>query len=193
VFLTLAPPNAIPAAGAKETAIFGGGCFWGVEAVFKHLRGVKSATSGYAVGMVLDSVPGIVNHAHGGYAEAVRVVYDPQQIGYRQLLDVFFTVAHDPTQLNRQGPDVGPEYRSVIFVGDSLQRAAAEAYLAQLRSSNAFSRPIVTEVVPLRSFRQADDAHRDYVARHPRDQYVVINDAPKLADLQRKFPALYHD
>lgn len=195
--LTLVPRSAAPSIGSgperispKETAIFAGGCFWGVEAVFRHVKGVKSATSGFAVGVAQDSTPGQPNR---GYAEAVRVVYDPQQIGYQQLLEVFFVVAHDPTQLNRQGPDVGPEYRSAIFIGDSVQRAAAEAYLAQLRSANQFPKPIVTEVVPLRSFRQAEDAHQDYVARHPRDQYVVINDAPKIVELQHKFPSLYHD
>jgi peptide-methionine (S)-S-oxide reductase len=200
--LILAPPSAAKSiwaasasawptySGAKETAVLAGGCFWGVEAVFRHVKGVKSVMSGFAVGAAQDSAPG---HADRGYAEAVRVVYDPLQIGYQQLLEVFFVVAHDPTQLNRQGPDVGPEYRSAIFVSDSVQRAAADAYLAQLRSTNQFPKPIVTEVILLRSFRQAEDAHQDYVARHPQEPYVIVNDAPKLAELQRKFPALYHD
>jgi peptide-methionine (S)-S-oxide reductase len=184
-------PAAPSHAQSDQTAVFAGGCFWGVEAVFEHLRGVSSATSGYAGGSVASPSYEQVTSGKTGHAEAVRVVYDPSQITYEQLLQVFFAVAHDPTQLNRQGPDVGTQYRSVVFYGDDDQRRAAEAYVARLRAGKAYDRPIVTEMVPLREFYVAEDYHQDYMAHHPSAPYIVIHDAPKLERLRRQFPALY--
>jgi peptide-methionine (S)-S-oxide reductase len=161
--------------GAAGTAVFAGGCFWGVEAVFEHLRGVESVTAGYTDGQI----------------EAVRVVYDPAKITHRELLRVFFTVAHDPTQRDRQGPDVGPEYRAVAYYLDETQRRTILEYKAELELGHVFPRPIVTEVQPLRGFRVAESFHQDYAARHPSDPYIVVNDAPKLERLRRAFPALF--
>ena len=175
----MAPASAVPAfltSGAEATAVFAGGCFWGVEAVFEHLRGVITATSGYA---------------GEGSVEAVRVVYDPSVISYRQLLEVFFRVAHDPTLRDRQGPDVGPEYRAIVFYANPDQRAAIQDYLQLLARERVFSKPIVTEVQPLESFEVAEAFHQDYAQRHPNDPYIVVNDHPKLERLRRAFPALY--
>jgi len=171
-----APPNH-PSNRVEATAVFAGGCFWGVEAVFEHLRGVRTVTSGYA---------------GAGSVEAVRVVYDPSVISYRQLLEVFFRVAHDPTLRDRQGPDVGPEYRSIVFYANPAERAASEDYLELLGRERVFSKPIVTEVQPLGSFEIAEAYHQDYAERHPTDPYIVLNDHPKLERLRRAFPALYH-
>ena len=170
----------------SATAVFAGGCFWGVESVFEHVRGIKSATSGYAV-------PAAGSAADSSYAEAVRVVYDPSRVTYRQLLEIYFLVAHDPTQRNRQGPDVGPEYRSVIFVSDDEQRGAARAYLDSLTAARVYPRPIVTEVLPLGRFRVAEEFHQDYAAKHPTDAYIVYNDAPKLVVLRRRYPDLFKE
>lgn len=174
----IAPPREM----ATRSAVFAGGCFWGVESVFEHLTGVQSVTSGYAT-------PD--GHDGKGFAEAVRVVYDPARISYTQLLEVFFLVAHDPTQVDRQGPDVGPRYRSLIFVRDTSERRLALRYLDSLRLSRTFSAPIATEIAGLRQFRIAEEYHQDYVDRHPQEAYVVVNDVPKLAALRRRFPALY--
>lgn len=176
---------------ADQTAVFAGGCFWGIEAVFEHLKGVKSAVSGYAGGVSPSPSYDEVSSGTTGHAEVVQVVYDPSLIGYETLLQVFFSVAHDPTELNRQGPDVGTQYRSAIFYGDNDQKRAAEAYIAQLTKAKAFDRPIVTEVVPLRAFYPAEEYHQNYMARHPNSPYIVINDAPKVERLRRQFPALY--
>jgi len=170
----------------SATAVFAGGCFWGVESVFEHVRGIKSATSGYAV-------PAAGSATDSSYAEAVRVVYDPSRVTYHQLLEIYFLVAHDPTQRNRQGPDVGPEYRSIIFFSDDAQRAAARAYLDSLAAAKVYPRPIVTEILSLGRFRIAEDFHQDYAARHPTDAYIVYNDAPKILDLRHRFPALYKE
>jgi peptide-methionine (S)-S-oxide reductase len=178
---------------APDTAVFAGGCFWGVEAVFEHLKGVKSAVSGFAGGGLGSPSYQEVSTGSTGHAEAVQVVYDPSQISYEQLLHVFFSVAHDPTQLNRQGPDVGTQYRSAIFYATEEQHQAAEAYVAQLRAAKAFPRPIVTEISPLRAFYPAESYHQHYLMRHPHSPYIVINDAPKLEHLQKEFPALYRD
>lgn len=171
----------VPAAASK-TVVLAGGCFWGVEAVFEHVRGVKSATSGYAT-------PD--GSGRKGFAEAVRIVYDPAQVRYEQLLEVFFLVAHDPTQVDRQGPDVGPRYRSIVFVADDDERRIVHGYLDSLRARGAFAAPIATEIAALRSFRIAEDFHQDYAEHHPQAAYVVVNDLPKLAALRRKFPGLY--
>lgn len=187
------PATDVPKAAAKgqATAVFAGGCFWGVDAVFKHVKGVTSATSGYSGGASKTAHYELVGTGATGHAEAVQVVYDPSQVSYGQLLRVFFSVAHDPTQLNRQGPDVGTQYRSAIFYADPEQQRVAKAYIAQLQEAKAFSRPIVTEVAPLSAFYAAEDYHQDYLAHHPENMYIVINDLPKLDQLRKQFPDLY--
>jgi peptide-methionine (S)-S-oxide reductase len=176
---------------SSDTAVFAGGCFWGVEAVFEHLKGVSSATSGYAGGSAPSPSYEQVSSGATGHAEAVSVVYDPSEISYDQLLQVFFTVAHDPTQLNRQGPDVGTQYRSAVFYRNAAQRQATEGYIAKSREARLYRGAIVTEVAPLRAFHAAEEYHQDYLAHHPNQPYIVINDAPKLEHLRRAFPALY--
>jgi len=180
-------------AGAKgqATAVFAGGCFWGVEAVFKHVKGVTRATSGYSGGAAKTANYEMVGSGSTGHAEAVEVVYDPSQITYGQLLRVFFSVAHDPTQLNRQGPDVGTQYRSAIFFASPEQQRVAQAYVEQLQAAKTFSKPIVTQVAALQAFYPAEAYHQDYLARHPESMYIVINDLPKLAQLRVQFPDLY--
>ena len=168
------------------TAVFAGGCFWGVEAVFEHVRGVTDVVSGYASDT--GSPP-----ARAVAAEAVRVTYDPSQVAYADLLRVFFLAAHDPTQLDRQGPDVGPEYRSAIFYADEAERRAAADYVAQLARAKTFAAPVVTRLVPVGAFRVAAPYHQDYAARHPMDPYVLVNDRPKVQRLRAAFPALYRD
>src|SRR6476661_4779397 len=187
--LNATPPEA--ANGRDKVAVFAGGCFWGVEAVFEHLKGVKSATSGYAGGNVASPSYEQVSSGETGHAESVRVVYDPSQVTYGQLLRVFFSVAHDPTELNRQGPDVGTQYRSAIFYGNDSQKRIAAAYIDQLTKAKAFSRPIVTEVSALKAFNVAEDYHQDYARLHPYQPYIVINDAPKVKNLKRDLASLY--
>lgn len=179
------------ASGKPQTAVFAGGCFWGVEAVFRHVKGVTRAVSGYAGGTTRN--PGYEQVARGdtGYAESVEVTYDPAQVSYGQLLRVFFQVAHDPTQLNRQGPDRGTQYRSAIFYANAEQKRVAEAYVAQLAAAKAFNAPIVTEIAPLSTFWPAEDYHQNYLALHPTQPYIVYNDLPKLEALRAEFPALY--
>ena len=174
-----------------QTAVFAGGCFWGVEAVFSHVHGVKQAVSGYAGGKVADPSYRRVSTGRTGHAEAVRVTYDPAQVSYRQLLEVFFAVAHDPTQLNRQGPDIGTQYRSAIFYANDEQRRAAHQYIDALEGRHGFPRTIVTEVEPLKAFYPAEAYHQRYLERHPDEPYIVINDLPKLAALRTSFPNLY--
>jgi peptide-methionine (S)-S-oxide reductase len=189
-------PSTVPvpvASTADQTAVFAGGCFWGIEAVFEHLKGVKSAVSGYAGGTTPSPSYDEVSSGTTGHAEAVQVVYDPSLVSYETLLHVFFSVAHDPTELNRQGPDVGTQYRSAIFYGDNDQKQAAETYIRQLTTAKVFDRAIVTEVVPLRAFYPAEEYHQNYMARHPNSAYIVINDAPKVEHLRRQFPALYQE
>jgi peptide-methionine (S)-S-oxide reductase len=176
-----------------DTAIFAGGCFWGVEGVFEHLKGVRSAESGYAGGTKASPSYEDVSSGDTGHAESVRVIYDPSQISYGQLLQVFFSVAHDPTQLNRQGPDRGTQYRSAIFYRTPEQKRAAEAYVAQLTAAKTFSRPIVTQIAPLGTFYMAEAYHQDYMAHNPRSYYIVVNDAPKVEHLKQQFPALYKE
>lgn len=179
------------AAKGQATAVFAGGCFWGVEAVFKHVKGVTDATSGYSGGMADSAHYEMVGSGSTGHAESVRVNYDPSQITYGQLLRVFFSVAHDPTQLNRQGPDVGTQYRSAIFYADADQQRIAQAYVSQLQAAKVFSSPIVTQITPLKRFYAAEDYHQDYLARHPDNLYIVINDLPKLGELRQQYPGLY--
>jgi peptide-methionine (S)-S-oxide reductase len=189
------PPPAVdvPKATAPgaQTAVFAGGCFWGVEAVFRHVKGVKAAVSGYAGGGKQSADYQLVSTGMTGHAESVQVTYDPSQVTYGELLRIFFSVAHDPTQLNRQGPDVGSQYRSAIFVSDAEQKRVAEAYVAQLSAAKAFAEPIVTQVTPLPAFYPAEDYHQDYLAKHPTQPYIVYNDLPKLAALKEQFPARY--
>ncbi len=174
-----------------QTAVVAGGCFWGIQAVFQHVKGVTSATSGYSGGDAKTAQYEIVSTGETGHAESVKITYDPAQITYGELLRVFFSVAHDPTQLNRQGPDDGTQYRSVIFYGNDEQKKIAEAYIAQLNQGNVFPRPIVTQVVPLKAFYPAEAYHQDYAAHHPDQPYIVYNDAPKVAHLRQEFPELY--
>ena len=178
---------------ALDTAVFAGGCFWGIEGVFEHVKGVKYAESGYAGGTVATPSYEQVSSGDTGHAESVRVVYDPAQISYGQLLQIFFSVAHDPTQLNRQGPDHGTQYRSAIFYRTPEQRRLAEAYIAQLTAAKTFSRPIVTQIAPLRAFYLAESYHQDYMAHNPRAYYIVVNDAPKVEHLREQFPGLYKE
>jgi len=189
-------PNPVvdtPAATAKgtETAVLAGGCFWGVEAVFEHVRGVTQVVSGYSGGTKATAEYGKVSSGATRHAESVQITYDPSRITYGQLLRVFFSVAHNPTELNRQGPDTGPQYRSAIFYANAEQKRVAQAYIAQLGAARTFSRPIVTQVVPLEAFYAAEEYHQDYVVKNPYQPYIVINDLPKVADLKQQFPSLY--
>jgi peptide-methionine (S)-S-oxide reductase len=185
-----AEPAPVGVAAASDTAVFAGGCFWGVEAVFESLEGVTDAVSGYAGGS--DPSPSYKEVSSGttGHAEAVRVIYDPARISYDQLLQVFFTVAHDPTQLNRQGPDVGTQYRSAVFYRGAAQREAAERYIGKLRDAKVWPAPIVTEVSALKSFHPAEEYHQNYLVRHPTQPYIVVNDLPKLEELRKRYPTL---
>jgi peptide-methionine (S)-S-oxide reductase len=178
-------------AAGTQTAVFAGGCFWGVEAVFEHVKGVTQVVSGYSGGSADTAKYDAVSSGSTGHAESVRVSYDPSRISYGQLLKVFFSVAHDPTELNRQGPDTGTQYRSAVFFANDEQQRVAESYIAQLQAARALPRPIVTQVTPLQAFYEAEAYHQDYLVRHPNQPYIVINDLPKIADLQRQFPALY--
>jgi peptide-methionine (S)-S-oxide reductase len=176
---------------AKQTAVISGGCFWGVQAVFQHVKGVISATSGYSGGSARTAEYETVSTGQTGHAESVEIVYDPSQITYGELLRVFFSVAHDPTQLNRQGPDEGTQYRSAIFYNSGEQKHIAEAYVQQLESGKVFPRKIVTQVVPLQGFYTAESYHQNYAALHPNQPYIVFNDAPKVEHLKQQFPDLY--
>jgi peptide-methionine (S)-S-oxide reductase len=178
-------------AKSEQTVVIAGGCFWGIQAVFQHVRGVISATSGYSGGATNTAEYELVSNGDTGHAESVKIAYDPSQITYGQLLRVFFSVAHDPTQLNRQGPDTGSQYRSSIFYVNDEQKRIAEAYIAQLDKAKVFPRPIVTQVVPLKAFYAAEAYHQNYAALHPDNPYIVYNDAPKVAHLQQQFPDLY--
>ncbi len=175
----------------RQTAVISGGCFWGVQAVFQHVKGVVSATSGYAGGSAKTAEYETVSNGDTGHAESVEIVYDPSQITYGELLRVFFSVAHDPTQLNRQGPDQGTQYRSSIFYKSDEQKQIAEAYISQLDQAKIFSNRIVTQVVPLQGFYPAEAYHQNYASLHPNQPYIMFNDAPKVEHLKREFPDLY--
>jgi peptide-methionine (S)-S-oxide reductase len=179
------------AATAEQTAVFAGGCFWGVDAVFKHVRGVTEAVSGYAGGEEATAHYEQVSQGNTGHAESVRVRFDPAKVSYAQLLQVFFNVAHDPTQLNRQGPDSGSQYRSAIFYTSAEQQKIAQDTIRQLDATRTFAAPIVTQVVPLKAFFPAEEHHQNYLALHTYQPYIIFNDLPKLAQLRVKFPALY--
>ena len=176
---------------ATETMVVAGGCFWGVQAVYRSVRGVISATSGYAGGTKDTAEYQIVSTGRTGHAESVKIVYDPSRISYGQLLRIFFSVAHDPTQLNQQGPDVGRQYRSAIFYADDTQRNIARAYIDQLEATKVFRRKIVTEVTQLQKFYDAESYHQDYFFTHPLEPYIIINDKPKVAALRQQFPEMF--
>jgi peptide-methionine (S)-S-oxide reductase len=182
---------ALATSKSQQTAVVAGGCFWGIQAVFQHVRGVISATSGYSGGEAKTAEYELVSNGDTGHAESVKITYDPSQITYGQLLRVFFSVAHDPTELNRQGPDTGTQYRSSIFYSNDEQKRIADAYIAQLDKARVFPRPIVTQVVPLKAFYPAEAYHQDYAARHPDNPYIAYNDAPKVAHLRQQFPELF--
>ncbi len=176
---------------ATETAVFAGGCFWGVEAVFEHVKGVTNVVSGYAGGTTVNPDYDLVSSGSTGHAESVKVTFDPAVISYEKLLEVFFTVAHNPTELNRQGPDVGTQYRSAIFTANAAQERSAAAVIAQLAKARTYSRPIVTQVVPLKVFYAAEAYHQDYLPRHLTQPYIVYNDLPKLDALKKQHPTLW--
>jgi peptide-methionine (S)-S-oxide reductase len=180
-----------PAAPGKQTAVLAGGCFWGVDAVFKHVKGVAHVVSGYSGGSASTSQYETVSTGTTGHAESVKITFDPSQVSYSELLRVFFSVAADPTQLNRQGPDEGTQYRSVIFYANEEQKQIALAYIDQMTKAKVFSGPIVTQVVPLRAFYPAEEYHQNFLARNPTYPYIVFNDMPKLRELQKQFPGLY--
>jgi peptide-methionine (S)-S-oxide reductase len=187
------PAADIPLAKASgtETAVFAGGCFWGVEAVFESLKGVSKAVSGYSGGKTASPSYEQVSSGMTGHAESVKVTYDPSKVSYGTLLKVFFQIAHDPTELNRQGPDTGTQYRSAIFYSNPEQGRVAKAYIAQLDAAKAFRKPIVTEVTPLKAFYDAEGYHQNYLVNNPTQPYIVFNDLPKLAALKKELPALY--
>ncbi len=176
--------------GDTAVAVLAGGCFWGVEAVFERVRGVSDVTSGYAGGSRQDAQYETVSSGRTGHAESVRITYDPSQVTYGKLLQVFFAVAHDPTELNRQGPDWGTQYRSAIFYADQEQKRVAEAYIQQLTAAKVFRSPIVTKVTALDAFYPAEEYHQDFIQRHPDNSYIIFNDLPKLEQLHKRFPEL---
>jgi peptide-methionine (S)-S-oxide reductase len=176
---------------SSQTIVLAGGCFWGIQAVFEHVKGVSSATAGYSGGAANTAQYETVSTGRTGHAESVKVVYDPSQVSFGQILKVFFSVAHDPTELNRQGPDEGTQYRSVIFYADEEQHRVARAYIEQLDGAKTFARPIVTQVIALQAFYPAEGYHQDYAEHHPNEPYIAINDLPKLDHLKQTLPELY--
>ncbi|HVG34578.1 MAG TPA: peptide-methionine (S)-S-oxide reductase MsrA [Pyrinomonadaceae bacterium] len=185
------PARVINPKAGEQVAVFAGGCFWGIEAVFEHVRGVKDVTVGYSGGDAKTASYEQVSGGSTGHAEAVRIIYDPSQVSYDQLLKVFFYVAHDPTELNRQGPDTGTQYRSVIFYTSEEQKRQALAYIDRLNQTKVYNRPVVTQVTALASFYQAEAYHQDYAVHHPDAPYIVTHDLPKVANLRTQFPDLY--
>ncbi len=181
----------LPTSKDEQTAVFAGGCFWGLEAVFEHIKGVSDVTSGYSGGDANTADYEIVSDGDSGHAESVKITFDPTRVSYEQLLKVFFAVAHDPTELNRQGPDRGTQYRSAIFYANDEQKQSAEKFIAKLTADKVFPRPIVTQISPLKDFYNAEDYHQNYLAQHPNERYIVINDQPKVENLQKQFPDLY--
>ena len=194
------PPMAVPGMQApamqparSETVVFAGGCFWGVQGVFQHVKGVQRAVSGYSGGGAATAHYYVVGSGATGHAESVQVTYDPSQVSYAKLMQVFFSVVHDPTQLNRQGPDRGTQYRSAVFTTTPAQEQATRAYIAQLQKAGVFGAPIVTEVYRGKAFYPAEGYHQDYLTLHPDDAYIRYHDLPKLRELQRVFPGLYRE
>jgi peptide-methionine (S)-S-oxide reductase len=185
------PVASLPSSPGKSTAVFAGGCFWGMEGVFEHLKGVSNVVSGYAGGNARDAIYERVGSGSTGHAEAVQITYDPSQISYGQLLKIYFAVAHDPTQVNQQEPDSGTQYRSAIFFKEASQQQVAQAYIDQLNGAHVFKKPIATQISPLNQFYAAEDYHQNFIARNPNYPYVVIHDLPKIKQLREQFPALY--
>lgn len=183
--------NPLSSGEGQETAVLAGGCFWGIQAVFAHVKGVIRATSGYSGGAANTAQYEMVCTGRTGHAEAVQVIYDPSRISFGQLLKVFFSVAHDPTQLNQQGPDAGTQYRSAIFYSSEDQKRISQAYIEQLNESKVFGRPIVTQIVPLAAFYPAEDYHQGYAEQHPENMYIVMNDLPKMKNLRKQLPELF--
>ncbi|HEX4022306.1 MAG TPA: peptide-methionine (S)-S-oxide reductase MsrA [Acidobacteriaceae bacterium] len=177
----------------RQTAIFAGGCFWGTQSVFERVKGVLATTAGYSGGSEETATYDQVSRENTGHAESVRVVYDPSKITYGKLLQIFFSVAHDPTQLNRQGPDIGPSYRSVIFYTNKEQKRISNAYIAQLDAAKVFSKPIVTQVVPLDMFYDAESYHQDYALKNPDNPYIMVCDRPKIEALKKEYPELFQE
>ncbi len=184
---------AAPSGAALQTIVLAGGCFWGVQAVFQHTKGVTAAVSGYAGGDKQTANYDMVGTGHTGHAESVAVTFDPQQISYGKILQIYFSVAHNPTELNRQGPDVGTQYRSAVFYADEEQKRIADAYIAQLDKAHVYGRPIVTKLEKLSGFYPAEDYHQDFAVLHPTYPYIVFNDAPKVENLKRLFASSYRD
>jgi peptide-methionine (S)-S-oxide reductase len=191
--VVIPPPatDAVTSQSSSEVAVLAGGCFWGVQGVYQHVKGVTSAISGYAGGQKNTAQYEIVGRGDSGHAESVQITFDPRQISYGRLLQIFFSVAHNPTQLNRQGPDVGPQYRSAIFPANPEQEKIARAYIAQLNQARVFKAAIVTKIEPDRPFFMAEGYHQDFLQKNPRDPYIVINDLPKIGELKKTFPDLY--
>jgi peptide-methionine (S)-S-oxide reductase len=194
--VTIPPPasEASPQGAGLETAVLAGGCFWGIQAVYQHVKGVTNAVSGYAGGAQNDADYEIVSSGRTGHAESVKVTFDPRQVSYGKILQIYFSVAHDPTQLNRQGPDSGTQYRSEIFPQSEAQQKAARAYIAQLNEAHAFKPPIVTKTGTMKTaFFAAESYHQDYAILHPYQPYIAINDLPKVANLKTMFPELWRE
>jgi peptide-methionine (S)-S-oxide reductase len=191
--VVIAPPTLDnpKAPGPTQTAVLSGGCFWGVQGVFEHVRGVKKVIAGYAGGDRRTAQYETVSSGTTGHAESVEIMFDPAEVSYGQLLQISFSVVHDPTQFNRQGPDLGNQYRSAIFYADDNQKRIAEAYISQLNQSHAYPRPIVTHVDPLKGFYAAEDYHQDYLIRNPDSPYIAYYDLPKIDNFKRTFPELY--
>ncbi|TMJ84218.1 MAG: peptide-methionine (S)-S-oxide reductase MsrA [Alphaproteobacteria bacterium] len=188
-----APALDAQASDGIQTAVLAGGCFWGVQGVFQHTSGVINAVSGYAGGSKATADYTIVSTGSTGHAEAVEIKYDPKKISYGKILQIFFSVAHDPTQLNRQGPDSGPQYRSAIFTANDEQKKVADAYIAQLNAAKVYKKPIVTKLGPLEAFYPAEAYHQDYLTLHPNQPYIAYNDLPKIENLKKLFAANYLD
>jgi peptide-methionine (S)-S-oxide reductase len=194
--VTIPPPAAeAPAqSGGLETAVLAGGCFWGIQAVYQHVKGVTNAVSGYAGGAQKDATYDVVSSGRTSHAESVRVTFNPREISYGKILQIYFAVAHDPTQLNRQGPDSGPQYRSEIFPQNETQQKVAQDYIAQLDKTGVYKRPIVTKTNTMKvPFYAAEGYHQDYATKHPYQPYIVINDAPKVENLKKTFPDVWRD
>ena len=192
--VTIPAPAEVPLAAegaALQTIVLAGGCFWGIEAVYEHIKGVTNAVSGYAGGMKEHADYELVSSGRTGHAEVVQVTFDPSKVSLQKLLQVFFSIAHDPTQLNRQGPDVGPQYRSAIFFANEEQERAARAYIDQLSKAKVYPRPIVTQILKLDAFYPAEEYHQDFAERNPTYPYIVIHDRPKVDNLKAQFPELY--
>jgi peptide-methionine (S)-S-oxide reductase len=187
------PAVDVPASGKTETAVFAGGCFWGMQGMFQHVKGVRKVVAGYSGGDKSTAHYDMVSTETTGHAESVEITFDPTQVSYGQLLRLYFSVAHDPTQLNRQGPDSGPSYRSEIFTTSPAQERVARAYIQQLDAAKIYAHPIVTKVEPLKAFYPAEDYHQDYLIHHPNQPYIVFNDLPKIEALKHVYPELYRD